>query len=335
MGTLRPVAAALLMTPALTPLPPRPAAPPAPAAQEAVRAEAPAPTMTQASERVIIPIAPLAAAEPAPETPAPSAVPEGTRPNRTPRPLAEMRSLPQATAEIAAVTSSKDGFNLMSIKESEGFIIQYSPPAVPADPLVLDLDGDGLKTSARRTLFDIDGDGQRDSISEVSRGDAVFVFDPDGDGRIGEDGGELFGDHTRIPGLEKAPADGYAALAELVGRAVADGLVPARTLDEGALRPEDLQALEDAWGLRVRVGGLRAPALRLSELGVVGLALGRPNAERIADYDGRGNDLTPGHGAEALFADGSRRAYGDLWLKRRGGELKPVLRAAAVPTPMR
>lgn len=330
------MAAALLMAPALTPLPPRPAAPP-PAEAPAARTQAPAPQAAAFDSVIVIPTAPLAQAEeeePA-VRPGPSAVPEGARPNRTPRPLAEMRALTPATAEIAAVTTTKDGFNLISIKESEGFIIQYSPPAVPADPLVLDLDGDGLKTSHRRTLFDIDGDGQRDSVSEVSRGDAVLVFDPDGDGRIGEDGGELFGDHTRIPGFDKAPVDGYAALATLAGKAVEDGLIPAQSLAGGRLRAEDVVALEDAWGLRVRVGGLRAPAQRLSELGVVELSLGRPDGERIADYDGRGNDLSPGRGAEAVFADGTRRAYGDLWLKRRGGELKPVLRAQAAPVPMR
>ena len=332
------MAAALLMAPALTPLPPRPAAPP-PAEAPAVRSEAPAPAPQPAGfdSVIVIPTAPLAQAEeeePA-AVPGPSAVPEGTRPNRTPRPLAQMRSLTPATSEIAAMTTSKDGFNLMQIKESEGFIIQYSPPAVPADPLVLDLDGDGLKTSHRRTLFDIDGDGQRDSVSEVSAGDAVLVFDPDGDGRIGEDGGELFGDHTRIPGFDKAPVDGYAALATLAGKAVEDGLVPPGAVEGRRLRAEDIVALEDAWGLRVRVGGLRAPARRLSELGVVELSLGRPDGERIVDYDGRGNDLSPGRGAEAVFADGRRRAYGDLWLKRRGGELKPVLRAQAAPAPMR
>ncbi|TPW21137.1 MAG: hypothetical protein FD126_983, partial [Elusimicrobia bacterium] len=47
---------------------------------------------------------------------------------------------------------------------------------------------------------------------------------------------------------------------------------------------------------------------------------------RHEDYDGRGNALTVGEGASVVMLDGSRRAYGELWLRKKTGTLTPVAR---------
>jgi Ca2+-binding RTX toxin-like protein len=74
------------------------------------------------------------------------------------------------------------------------------------DPLVLDLDGDGLELtglSSRGPVFDYDGDGYGERGGWVSRDDGLLVLDANNDGRVA-DVGELFGG----PGLS-----GFAELA--------------------------------------------------------------------------------------------------------------------------
>lgn len=77
-----------------------------------------------------------------------------------------------------------------------------------SDPLVLDLDGDGIEVSdvAGGRAFDIDADGRADRTAFVTGGDAFLALDRNGNGRI-DDGGELFGD-------QHGARDGYAELAK-------------------------------------------------------------------------------------------------------------------------
>lgn len=68
------------------------------------------------------------------------------------------------------------------------------------DPIILDLDGDGLKTVglASNIYFDHDGDGVQTRTGWVGAGDALLVWDRNGNGRI-DTGAELFGDFTPLP----------------------------------------------------------------------------------------------------------------------------------------
>lgn len=76
------------------------------------------------------------------------------------------------------------------------------------DPLILDLDGNGIDITSVEDgkRFDIDGDGTLDQTAWVSGADALLALDRNGDGKI-NDGRELFGD-------QNGAKDGFAELAK-------------------------------------------------------------------------------------------------------------------------
>ncbi|KAF0652657.1 hemolysin-type calcium binding protein [Cyanobium sp. Copco_Reservoir_LC18] len=85
-------------------------------------------------------------------------------------------------------------------------------------PLVLDLDRNGVITSAQQSsevYFDHDVNGFAERTGWVSPTDGLLVRDLDGNGLI-DHGGELFGNHTVLPNGMKA-ANGFEALKALDG----------------------------------------------------------------------------------------------------------------------
>lgn len=93
----------------------------------------------------------------------------------------------------------------------------------PRDPIVFDLDGDGIETVGlnRNIHFDFDNDGVLTKTGWVGRDDALLVRDINNDGLISS-GAELFGDYTLLSNGKYAP-NGYAALEDLDFDA--DGLI--------------------------------------------------------------------------------------------------------------
>ena len=85
---------------------------------------------------------------------------------------------------------------------------------VMVDPLILDLDGDGLEISplAAGVLFDANGDTVKTGTAWAGADDGMLVWDRNGNGLI-DNGGELFGDETVLANGTKA-ANGFVALAE-------------------------------------------------------------------------------------------------------------------------
>lgn len=82
-----------------------------------------------------------------------------------------------------------------------------------SDPLVLDLDGDGIELSAmvtgRSPRFDTDGDGFAEFTGWVKSDDGMLALDANGNGKI-DDGSELFGNASQSGFAELATHDANA-----------------------------------------------------------------------------------------------------------------------------
>ena len=89
----------------------------------------------------------------------------------------------------------------------------YGDP-IPASPLVLDLDGDGIETVglAAGIQFDMNNDGFLETTGWVMSDDGFLALDRNGDGII-NNGSELFGNSTMLQNGSLA-ANGFLALAE-------------------------------------------------------------------------------------------------------------------------
>lgn len=110
----------------------------------------------------------------------------------------------------------------------------WTPPR--RDPLVLDLDGDGIETvglnAASPILFEHDADGVKTATGWVKPDDGFLVLDRNGNGLI-DSGRELFGDAT-LKSNGQLAVDGFDALADLDSNH--DGQVNAADSAFGALR---------------------------------------------------------------------------------------------------
>ncbi|HEU4459752.1 MAG TPA: calcium-binding protein [Methylibium sp.] len=91
------------------------------------------------------------------------------------------------------------------------------------DPLVLDLDGDGLEITplGHGVVFDANGDGIKNGTAWIGGDDGLLVWDRNGNGSI-DSGVELFGDETILADGLKAP-HGFAALSDIDRGSVVNG----------------------------------------------------------------------------------------------------------------
>jgi len=83
------------------------------------------------------------------------------------------------------------------------------------DPLLVDLDGDGIETTTLQngTYFDQDKNGFAQESAWVGADDGVLAFDKNNNGTI-DDGGEIFGDNYVLSNSQTATT-GFQALADL------------------------------------------------------------------------------------------------------------------------
>ncbi|MFZ5659599.1 MAG: hypothetical protein ACOY5C_07070 [Pseudomonadota bacterium] len=169
----------------------------------------------------------------------------------------------------------------------------------PRDPLLLDLDGDGLETVGldAGAYFDHDGDGVLTRTGWAGRDDALLVWDRNADGSI-DSGAELFGDFTPLPNGTLAP-NGFAALAAL--DANGDGL-----LDANDPAFAELKLWRDASQDGVSQGG---EFITLADAGIVSLNL----ASTLKNQNlANGNQLT--RAGSFTRADGSTGGLGEFRL---------------------
>ena len=179
-------------------------------------------------------------------------------------------------------------------------------PAPRRDPLLLDLDGDGIETLSQQavTYFDHDANGFAELSGWVGADDGLLAMDRDGNGRI-DSGRELFGDQTLLADGSTA-AGGVQALSEWDAAAAGgngDGLIDASDAVWSSLRvwrDLDSDGFTDA-------GELSA----LGDLGVSAISLSF--ADTGAD-DGKGN----AQARLGSFArtDGTQGALGEYLLAR-------------------
>lgn len=99
--------------------------------------------------------------------------------------------------------------------------VQNGPPQQMADPLYLDIDGNGsasLTSAEDGILFDINGDGAMERSAFVRGSDVFLAYDRNGNGLI-DSGKELFGD-------QNGAVNGFAELAKFDSDA--NGLIDSR-----------------------------------------------------------------------------------------------------------
>ena len=186
------------------------------------------------------------------------------------------------------------------------------------DPLILDLDGDGIETLAlsANVHFDHDLSGFAEQSGWVGRDDALLVRDLDGDGRI-TSGAELFGDHTRL-GNGAFAANGFAALADLDSNE--DGV-----LDDNDKAFASLRLWQDRNGNGITDAG------ELSDLGAAGVKTLNVHFSQTNNTDAAGNALRQLGNYTA--ADGGTRSMGDVWFSAntmRSVALAEVALSAAI-----
>jgi Ca2+-binding EF-hand superfamily protein len=125
------------------------------------------------------------------------------------------------TAQVSSLTTDQMDamtclqFSLFKVSQQTAFTVDQQPHIKFGSPIILDLNGDGVKTLniSDGVKFDLFADGATVNTGWVSSGDGLLVLDRNHDGTI-NDGSELFGSATTLANGERA-ADGYQALREL------------------------------------------------------------------------------------------------------------------------
>jgi Ca2+-binding RTX toxin-like protein len=157
------------------------------------------------------------------------------------------------------------------------------------DPLILDLDGDGIETlsSNGKILFDNNSDGIATGIGWVGRDDGFLVLDRNGNGQI-DSGRELFGNDTQLASGEYA-TDGFAALNELDSNS--DGIINSNDVAFTSLQ---------VWRDIDSNGSSRSDELfSLTDLGITSISLAKTN-----DAYALGNGNSVSGTSSFIWADG-------------------------------
>lgn len=184
-----------------------------------------------------------------------------------------------------------------------------------ASPLAFDTNGDGVKTSTEKVNFDIDGDGKVDVVNNSA--DWVLAFDNDNDGKVGEDGSELFGDNTDLDGdgVKDGYKNGFEALKTLAKN---EGLI---SDGDSVLDAKDLKILEEKYGLKM-TNGYGGEAKSLADLGITQINIASTDKTTLKkNFDGQNNDLMTQEGA-TFVVNGQTREYADIWNRKYDGPAK-------------
>jgi hypothetical protein len=202
------------------------------------------------------------------------------------------------TADIAAFTSTQhlaftsDAIASMTAAQLDSFLL--------TSPIVLDLDGNGVRTlaAAQGVQFDLNGTGNTHQVGWASSTDGLLVMDRNHDGRI-NDGTELFGVATLDANGRRA-GNGYNAMA--LEDSNHDGLLSSADANFQNLR---LWVDANSDGI-TNAGELHA----LAEYGITELNL-NAQAGTVVDH---GNVL--GLTSSYTTADGAKHDMADVWFAK-------------------
>lgn len=167
-----------------------------------------------------------------------------------------------AGTRVTWVRSGPSLFDLMNRATSH---VKLAMEITNRDPLLLDLDGDGIETISvsNGRYFDYAGDGFAEATGWVGSDDGILVRDLNSDGHV-NDGTELFGDFTVLQNNTVA-SGGFSALADLDSNS--DGEI-------------DYQDAEFA-SLKVLKGD--GQLFTLAELGIESLSLTHSSSSMVDD----------------------------------------------------
>jgi hypothetical protein len=197
--------------------------------------------------------------------------------------------------------SKQGGCPPLPDKEIEKHKELFKQAQTRTSPLVLDLDGDGVETTAinNGAYFDHDASGFAESTGWVSADDGLLALDRNGDGRI-SDGTELFGNQTLFPDGSQA-GNGFQALTQWDGNG--DGRIDANDAVWSQLQ---------IWRDQNEDGYSEAGELySLSDFGIVSLDTGYSDATVFVDAQGNEHRQQGGF----TRADGITGTVTDVWFQ--------------------
>jgi hypothetical protein len=160
------------------------------------------------------------------------------------------------------------------------------PVTVPYDPIVFDLDGDGIETVGLKAgvKFDGNADGIKTTTGWVGKDDGMLVWDRNGNGQI-DSGRELFGDQTVLANGQLA-ANGFAALSEQDTNH--DGRVDALDVNFGQFKvwqdvnQDGMSQASELFTLAQK--GITSVAVQASELGSGGMLINGGRMTHVGGY---------------------------------------------------
>ncbi|MBI2569122.1 MAG: hypothetical protein HYV63_19055 [Candidatus Schekmanbacteria bacterium] len=214
-----------------------------------------------------------------------SAAPAATAPSSPAPPAAPS---PSAT-ESATLQQSRSAERVeLSVQVNP----QQPPQVAAADPIILDLDNDGIEltTAQDGAAYDLTGDGMAETAALVAPDDGLLVMDRDGDGAISS-GAEFFGD-------QHGAVNGFAELARFDDN-------QDRVIDAADAVYERLRVFQD----QNQDGNAAAGELSsLAELGIASISLAYSQADQVV----AGNRIT--ETAAYTKTDGSQGQAADAHL---------------------
>jgi len=202
-------------------------------------------------------------------------------------------AVPGAEGPAQAGQLNMQAFSMQLEFEFEYESISIAQHAVQeSDPIVLDLDGDGIELTSYRdgARFDITGSGRQVSTAFVTGGDAFLAIDKNGNGKI-DSGKELFGD-------QNGADNGFEELRKYDSNR--DGLINAQDRDFAKLK-----LFMDNGNGKTEEGEL----ISLQDAGIEEIQLGYRNVNEIVSGGNRieqvasfkRNDGTHGTAADAIL----------------------------------